>query len=97
MSAALVPFGRLRVEGARTFDGDREILLRGVNLQFRLGTGCARPRAWDAAVLDALPNMTAVRLVVLHWDDVRLRGARTLKPTIALVQSLRVRDAPCSE
>ena len=64
------PFGRLRVEGTRTYDGEnREVLLRGVNLQFRLGTAYTRPRAWDTALLAAMPKMSVVRAVVLHWDD----------------------------
>ena len=62
-------YGRLQVEGSRLFDGSKEVMLRGVNLQYRLGTAYARPRLWDSALLEAIPRANVVRLVILHWDE----------------------------
>ena len=63
---------RLAVEGSLLQHNGSTIVLRGFNLQLRLGTYFAKPRAaWDGALATALPGATAVRLVILHWDDMK--------------------------
>ena len=47
----------------------KEVLLRGLNMQWRLGGSMDRPRYWDDAMLRMAPGVNSLRLVALHWDD----------------------------
>ena len=50
-------------------DGGDGAVLRGVNMQFRMGSRYDRPKQWDAALERHLPRANLVRMVALHWGD----------------------------
>lgn len=64
------PIERLTAVGSRLIDNHgQEVLLRGLNMQWRLGSSTDRPRFWDDAMLRMAPGVNSLRLVALHWDD----------------------------
>ena len=63
---------RLLITGAAVSEPeqpDRPVLLRGVNLDFKLGSDYPYPVSQDRALKELLPGANLVRLVMNHWHD----------------------------
>jgi|EP01047_Picozoa_sp_COSAG01_P029582 hypothetical protein len=66
------PPRRLRFKGAQLSEPEapgKPVLLRGFNLDFKLGSDYPYPIEQDRALKSLLPGTNLVRLVMNHWQD----------------------------